>query len=390
MPEGETPDARNPNLKRIGIAGAVAAMAVVGVGLAARSHSEAQLATWTKDQAVPTVTLIAPKPAAATGELTLPGQLAALQSAPIYARTSGYIRKWFVDIGDSVRPGQLLAVIDAPEVDQQLAAARADVETARANQQLAATTATRWQAMLAKDAVSKQETDEKIGDLAAKTALANAARANAGRLQYTQGFTRLTAPFAGVVTTRSTNVGALVTAGNAAATPLFTVSDISRIRVYVKVPQAYSSQVHPGMSVALTLPEYPGRNFTAQMTRSADAVDTASGTVLVELQAANADRALKPGAYAQASFPISAAGGSAVELPASAMIIGKGGTQVAVLGDDGRAQFRTVTIGHDLGERVQISAGLSPRDRVIDNPPDSLQPGDRVQVAREGSAKRGA
>lgn len=377
------PDGDGPNLKRTGIIAAVAAIAVVGIGIGTRVHSQARLATWTHDQSTPTVNVIHAKPSAATTALTLPATLQALQSAPIYARTSGYIRKWFVDIGDPVRPGQLLAVIDAPEVDQQLAAARADLQTARANQQLAATTATRWQTMLGKDAVSKQETDEKVGDLAAKSALANAARANVSRLQYQQGFTRLTAPFAGVVTTRSTDIGALVTAGSAASAPLFTVSDVSKIRAFVKVPQAYSAQVHPGMEVQLTLPEYPGRTFKAVMTRSADAVDTSSGTVLVELFADNNDRALKPGAYSQATFPIGGAG-TAVELPASAMIIGKNGTQVAVLDTGGTVRLKTVTIGRDLGDRVQISAGLTPADQVIDNPPDSIQSGDKVQVARGG------
>jgi RND family efflux transporter MFP subunit len=375
------PDGDGPNLKRAGIIAAVAAIAVVGIGIGTRVHSQAQLATWTHDQSTPTVSVIHAKPSAATTALTLPATLQALQSAPIYARTSGYIRKWYVDIGDPVRPGELLAVIDAPEVDQQLAAARADLQTARANQQLAATTATRWQTMLGKDAVSKQETDEKVGDLAAKSAVANAARANVGRLQYQQGFTRLTAPFAGVVTSRSTDIGALVTAGSAASAPLFTVSDVSKIRAFVKVPQAYSAQVHPGMEITLSLPEYAGRTFKAVMTRSAGAVDTSSGTVLVELLADNNDRALKPGAYSQATFPIGGAG-NAVELPASAMIIGKNGTQVAVLGADGRVQLKTVTIGHDLGDRVQISAGLTLADQVIDNPPDSIQSGDKVQVAR--------
>lgn len=377
------PDGDGPNLKRTGIIAAVAALAVVGIGIGTRVHSQAQLATWTHDQTTPTVNVIHAKPSATTTALTLPATLQGLQSAPIYARTSGYIRKWFVDIGDSVGRGQLLAVIDAPEVDQQLAAARADLQTARANQQLAATTAARWQTMLSKDAVSKQETDEKVGDLAAKTALANAARANLGRLQYQQGFTRLAAPFAGVVTTRSTDIGALVTAGSAASTPLFTISDVSKIRVFVKVPQAYSAQVHPGMEVQLSLPEYPGRAFKAVMTRSAGAVDTSSGTVLVELLADNADRALKPGAFSQATFPISGAGTS-VELPASAMIVGQNGTQVALLGKDGRVQLKTVTIGRDLGDRIQISAGLTAADTVIDNPPDSIQSGDKVQVARGG------
>jgi RND family efflux transporter MFP subunit len=377
------PDGDGPNLKRTGIIAAVAAIAVVGIGIGTRVHSQAQLATWTHDQSTPTVSVIHAKPSAATTALTLPATLQALQSAPIYARTSGYVRKWFVDIGDPVRPGQLLAVIDAPEVDQQLAAARADLQTARANQQLAATTATRWQTMLGKDAVSKQETDEKVGDLAAKSAVANAARANVSRLQYQQGFTRLTAPFAGVVTTRSTDIGALVTAGSAATAPLFTVSDVSKIRAFVKVPQAYSAQVHPGMEIQLSLPEYAGRTFKAVMTRSAGAVDTGSGTVLVELLADNGDRTLKPGAYSQATFPIGGAG-NAVELPASAMIIGKNGTQVAVLGAGGKVLLKTVTIGRDLGDRVQISAGLTPADQVIDNPPDSIQSGDKVQVARGG------
>ena len=377
------PDGDGPNLKRAGIIAAVAAIAVVGIGIGTRVHSQAQLSTWTRDQSTPTVSVIHAKPSAATTALTLPATLQALQSAPIYARTSGYVRKWFVDIGDPVRPGQLLAVIDAPEVDQQLAAARADLQTARANQQLAATTATRWQTMLGKDAVSKQETDEKVGDLAAKSAVTNAARANVGRLQYQQGFTRLTAPFAGVVTTRSTDIGALVTAGSAASVPLFTVSDVSKIRAFVKVPQAYSAQVHPGMEIQLSLPEYAGRTFKAVMTRSAGAVDTSSGTVLVELLADNGDRALKPGAYSQATFPIGGAG-NAVELPASAMIIGQNGTQVAVLGAGGTVQLKTVKIGRDLGDRVQISAGLTVADQVIDNPPDSIQSGDKVQVARGG------
>jgi RND family efflux transporter MFP subunit len=377
------PDGDGPNLKRAGIIAAVAAIAVVGIGIGTRVHSQAQLATWTHDQSTPTVSVIHAKPSAATTALTLPATLQALQSAPIYARTSGYVRKWYVDIGDPVRPGQILAVIDAPEVDQQLAAARADLQTARANQQLAATTATRWQTMLGKDAVSKQETDEKVGDLAAKSAVTNAARANVGRLQYQQGFTRLTAPFAGVVTTRSTDIGALVTAGSAASVPLFTVSDVTKIRAFVRVPQAYSAQVHPGMQIQLSLPEYPGRTFSAVMTRSAGAVDTGSGTVLVELLADNGDRALKPGAYSQATFPIGGAG-NAVELPASAMIIGQNGTQVALLGAGGKVQLKTVKIGRDLGDRIQISAGLTVTDQVIDNPPDSIQSGDKVQVARGG------
>jgi RND family efflux transporter MFP subunit len=367
---------------RLKIAAAVAGVAAIGVvatGIAIRASSERSLAAWTQEQAVPTVSVIHPQVAAASDALRLPANLQALNSAPIYARTTGYVQRWLVDLGDTVRRGQVLAILDAPDVEQQLAAARADLQTARANQQLAQTTATRWSAMLAKDAVSKQEADEKQGDLAAKSALTNAARANVARLQALTGFTRLVAPFDGVVTSRATQIGALVVAGNASSTPLFTVADVSRIRAYVKVPQAYSTQIHPGMEVALTLPEYPDRTFKALLTRTADAIDPASGTVLVEVQAANGDRALKPGSYAQASFPLKGAG-NAVTLPPSTLIIGSNGTQVAVLGRDGKAQLRTITLGRDEGKVVEVIAGLAPGDRVIDNPPDSLQSGDRVKV----------
>lgn len=369
----------NGRLKLAGGIAALVAVGVVGAGIASRSHSESKLANWTDQQAVPNVRIIHAAAVASGSALQLPANLQALNSAPIYARTTGYVRRWLVDLGDPVKRGQVLAILDAPEVDQQLVAAQADLQTAQANQALAATTATRWRTMLAKDAVSKQETDEKVGDLAAKSALTNAARANVARLRSLTGFTRLTAPFGGVVTSRATQVGALVVAGNAASTPLFTVADVSRIRAYVKVPQSYSGQVHPGMQVALTLPEYPGRSFAATMTRSAGAIDPGSGTVLVELQAPNPDRALKPGSYAQASFPLTGASGT-VSLPPSALIVGSGGTQVALLGPNGKAQLRTVTIGRDQGKTVEIAAGLTAQDRVIDNPPDSLQTGDAVKV----------
>jgi RND family efflux transporter MFP subunit len=377
----ERAQTRSP--KTIGIVAGLAALAVAGVGIATRSRSEHRLAGWTGARAVPVVSVIHPARSTDTGALTLPANLQALNSAPIFARTSGYVRRWYVDIGDRVKAGQVLAVLDAPEVEQQLVAARADLKTAQANQQLAASTAARWQTMLAKDAVSKQETDEKVGDLAAKTAVTDASRANVARLQFTQGFTRLIAPFGGVVTQRSTDIGALVSAGTAAATPLFTVADVSRMRAFIRVPQSYSAQVHPGMHVALTLPEYAGRQFDAVLTRTAGAVDPRSGTVLTELQAANGDRALKPGAYAQASLPLAGASG-AVTLPASALIIGQHGTQVALLGTDGRAHLRTITIGQDRGATVAVSAGLTAADRVIDSPPDSLADGDAVQVSRAG------
>lgn len=377
------PDAAAPKSKKwVGLAAGVAALAVVGVGIGTRWSNENRLTAIAADTAVPTVRVIRPKAGDGSGSLVLPANLRAFNSAPIYARTSGYVREWLVNIGDPVRRGQVLAVLDAPEVEQQLEAARADLQTARANRSLAATSAERWEAMLAKDAVSKQETDERRGELAARTAVAAAAQANVRRLETMMGFTRLRAPFDGVVTTRNVEIGALVSVGATTAQPLFTVADSEHIRAFVRVPQSYTAQVKPGMEVALSLPEYPGRKFTARTVRTAGAVDPTSGTMLVELQAANGDHALKPGSYAQASFPVSASA-QGVVVPPGALIFRPEGTLVAVVDATGKAQLRPVTIGRDLGNSVEISAGLNVRDRVIDSPPDSLANGDQVKIAPE-------
>lgn len=380
-----TPPGDSRVLKRIGVTAAVGAVVVVAWGIHARHHSDQQLADWTRQQASPTVSVVTPQAEGVADALVLPGTVQALNSAPIYARTNGYVRQWLVDIGASVKAGQLLALIDAPEVDQQLAQARADLQTARANQALAQTTATRWSTLLQKDAVSKQESDEKQGDLAAKSALSNAASANVRRLAALQGFTRIEAPFAGVVTSRSTQIGQLVTAGTAASQPLFTVSDVSRVRIYVRVPQANSAGLKPGLHATLALPEYPGRSFDATLTRTADAVDPQSGTVLVELQAPNGDGALKPGAYAQVHFPISGLSG-AVTIPASAVLYRSDGTLAAVVDAQGRVKMHPIKIGRDSGDKLEIVAGLAVTDRVIDSPPDAIANGDQVQVARAGAA----
>jgi RND family efflux transporter MFP subunit len=329
--------------------------------------------------------VVTPQGTDAGDALVLPGNVQAFNSAPLYARTNGYVSKWFVDIGSPVKAGQLMATIDAPEVDQQLAAARADLQTAKANESLASTTATRWTTLLQKDAVSKQESDEKTGDFAAKRAVTNAAAANVSRLVATQGFSRIIAPFAGVVTSRSTQIGQLVTAGSAAAQPLFTVSDVSRMRIYVRVPQSYSAEVHPGLHAALTLPEYPDRTFDAVLTRTADAVDQQSGTVLVELQAANGDGALKPGAYAQVKFPISGTSGS-VTIPASAVLYRSDGTLVATVGPGNKVVMHPIKIGRDSGDKLEVTAGLSKSDKLIDSPPDSISNGDPVKIAEAGAA----
>ncbi|AHE52088.1 efflux RND transporter periplasmic adaptor subunit [Sphingomonas sanxanigenens] len=375
----------NKTLKRAGIGAVIAAAIVVGLGIASRNGDAADLAATSADAAVPTVAVVMPETGGNGSPLVLPGNVQAFNSAAIFARTNGYVRRWVADIGDNVRAGQTLAILDAPELDQQLAQAKADYQTALANQRLAATTAQRWSTMLAKDAVSQQEADEKNGDLAARSALANAQLANVRRLQALQGFTRLSAPFAGVVTSRSAQLGALVVSGNAAAQPLFTVSDTHRMRIFVRVPQVYSAQVCQGLTAKLSLPEYAGRAFSATVTRSAGAVDAQSGAVLVELQADNRDGALKPGAFAQVRFDVPTAGG--MRLPGSAVLYGNSGPTVAVVGGNGRVTVKPITISRDEGSVVEVATGLAAGDRVIDTPPDAIRSGDVVKVAAPAKGK---
>ncbi|MCH8686545.1 efflux RND transporter periplasmic adaptor subunit [Pedomonas mirosovicensis] len=390
----QNPSSAGPSsraLKRFGIGAAIIALAVVAIGTASRIHATEELREVAASAAVPVVAVVTPTPETGAGELVLPGNVAAYNSAAIYARTNGYVQRWLADIGDHVRAGQTLAVLDAPEVEQELAQAEADYQTALANQKLAEVTAKRWSALLAEDAVSRQEADEKSGDLAAKTALANAALANVRRLQALHGFTELKAPFDGVVTSRSAQIGALVVAGNAAAQPLFTVSDTHRMRVYVRVPQGYSAQVKPGTSATLTVPEYPGRTFPAKLVRSAGAVDPQSGSVLVELQADNKGNELKPGAYAQVRFDLEGGHSNGLSLPGNAILYGNDGPTVAVVDDKGQVTVKPITIARDEGNSVIVSNGVAPTDRVINTPPDAIRTGDhvKVQTATVASAEKG-
>lgn len=372
-------EVQSRTLKRTGLIAVLAAAGIIVVGVSTRISAGHELAAAARDNAVQVVTVVQPKRGAGTAELQLPGNVQAFNSAPIFARTNGYVRRWLVDIGDSVGAGQTLAILDAPEVDQQLAQAQADYQTALANQKLARTTAERWQTLLKKDAVSQQEADEKAGDLAAKTAVANAQLANVKRLRAMQGFERLTAPFPGVVTSRSAQIGALVTSGNASAQPLFTVSDVHRMRIYVRVPQSFSAQIHPGLGATLTVPEYPGRTFDAVLVRTAGAIDPQSGTVLVELQADNRDRALKPGAYAKVTFPLPASA-NALRLPGSAILFRESGPTVVIVDKNGRARLQQVEIGRDQGKEVEIVSGLSGGERIVDTPPDAIENGDPLKV----------
>jgi RND family efflux transporter MFP subunit len=376
------------NMRRVGIIAAIAAIIAVGLGLTFRAKAYSDLKADSTQSATLTVVAVPVKRATASAALVLPGSIQALNSAAIYAQTSGYLRHWSVDIGDAVRRGQTLATIDTPDVMQQLAQARADYQTALANRQLAQTTAARWSALLAKDAVSKQEADEKSGDLSAKSALANAARANVRRLEAQRGFAVIHAPFDGIVTSRTTQVGALIIAGSATATPLFTVSDVRRVRVFIRVPQASSAQITNGMHATLTVPEYPARSFDVIVTRSAGAVDPQSGSMLVELQADNHDHALKPGAYAQVTLPL-VGSVPALQIPSSALISRGNGTFVATVDAQNKVKLLPIKLGQDDGMSLEVLAGLRGNERVIDTPPDAIADGDLVRVT-SGSAGRHA
>lgn len=337
---------------------------------------------WTRQSEIPSVSLISPKSGAANQPLILPGTLAAFNDAKIYAQVSGYVKGWYKDIGAHVKKGDVLALIDTPELDQQIAQAKADLSAAGAAQKLSAVTASRWRDLARQDAVARQDVDVKEADLAAKTEALKSAQANLDRLLATKQFARITAPFDGVVTARNLDIGTLV-GGSTSGNPLFTVSDIHALRLYVNVPQNYSAQVTPGMTVSLTVPEYPGRSFPARLSSTSGAISSQSSTMLVQFEASNSDGLLKPGDVAQVSLGLRARG--AVQIPASALIFRASGLAVATVDAGEHVVIKPVTVGVDLGASVLIGSGLSAYDRVINNPPDSLSNGDLVRIAQASS-----
>jgi len=364
----------------------VIAAGVVGAGLLSRGMASQSLEQWTANQAVPTVEVVRPNSQLGAQSLVLPGQVQAFYTATIRARVDGYLKRWYDDIGAKVSAGTVLADIDTPDLDQQLAQGKADLATAIANQKLAQTTARRWNSLLSQDAVSRQEAEEKNGDLEAKTALVNAAQANVQRLEALEGFKRIVAPFAGVVTARNTDIGALINTGNPNDPGLFTVADVHRLRVYVSVPQNYAAQINPGDTVTLAAPEYPGRTFQATLVSTSAAIAAQSGALTAEAQLDNPDGALKPGDYVQVAFKLPSPTGT-VRLPASALVFGHDGMTVAVVGPRNRVVIRKVTIARDFGSSVEIATGLSPTDAVISNPPDSITTGELVRVAAPAPGK---
>jgi RND family efflux transporter MFP subunit len=376
-------DIKTPSRRKLLLAGVIA-LVVAGVvaagGIIIRANGNRALVQWTKQQAVPTVSLAQLKQADQYQSLRLPGTIQAYRKAAIYARVSGYLKSWALDIGAPVQPGQVLAVIDTPDLDQQLAQAKATLASAQANAQLAALTAQRWDFLAKRQVVSQQQADNATSDAAAKKAIADAAQANVRQLEAMESFKTVVAPFDGVVTARNTDIGALITAGSGAGQELFEVSDMDIIRIYVQVPQAYTAQLGPGVKVTFEVPQFAGQQFDAKLVTTSNAVNMSSRSMLVELQADNSAKKFSPGTYCQVQFQLPG-DPNMVQVPATALISGDQGTQVAVLGDGNKVVMKPIQIGRDLGSSVEVVAGLAAADRVIDSPPETLQAGDQVQLA---------
>jgi RND family efflux transporter MFP subunit len=386
-PESTVPTERQgwPRVGRgllLGIA-AVAALLALGIysGVRARSAADARLKQSTAKAADPVVSVVSPAGSAPTQEILLPGTTQAFTDAPIFARTNGYVKGWYFDIGAHVKKGQLLCEIETPEVDQQLQQARADLETAQANLRQAQITADRWQALLESDSVSKQETDVAVSALSANKATVNSNLANVRRLEQLQGFQKIFAPFDGVITARNVDIGVLINAGSTttAGRELFHMTAIHKLRVFVAVPEVYSRAARPGASASLSLDEFPGRSFHGTLVRNANSIDLASRTLLVEVDLDNPAGELLPGAYVMVHLKLPKEIKS-VTVPGNTLLFRAEGLQVAVV-RDGQAQLIPVTIGRDYGNTVEIVAGLQPTDQVIVAPSDSLTSGTPVRIA---------
>lgn len=371
-----------PRSRRIGLIALFAlviAILLAAGGIFIRLHVETALAKQTDAVAIPAVAVITPRPDDTQQALVLPGDVEAWFQAPIYAQVSGYLHMWYKDIGARVKAGDLLGDIATPSIDQELRHAQAVLGQTIAAERLSQVTATRWQVLLKANAVSQQSTDVATADWSVKRAAVAAAQADLGRLEALEGFKRLIAPFDGVVTARRTDVGALIRANDVPGPELFSVADIHAMRVYVKVPQAYGSQIYVGLPADLHLPEYPDRAFPARLITTAHGIDLQSRTQLVELEAPNPDGILSPGSFANVSFRLPA-DRKALFLPTSALIFQENGMQVASVDGQNKVHLHAIKIARDFGTRVEVVAGLTPSMEVIDQPPDDLVEGERVRV----------
>ena len=383
-PEASQP-ARSPAVSRRGLTVALLSLLGIGavivvMGITTRKMADAKLREWTESQAVPVVAVALPDTRGKRATLDLPGRLEAYTQAQIFARVSGYVKEWKADIGTPVKAGDLLAEIDAPDLDQQIMQAEADLASAKANSALSDMTLQRGQSLIASRTISQQDLDQRAADSSNKQGLVRAAQANLDRLRVLERYKRLVAPFDGLVTARTTDVGALINAGSGSGPPMFVVSQINKLRAYVNVPQNYVPSIHLGTKGQIAVPEYPGRKFPGTVEASAQAVDVASGTTRMQLVVDNTSGELMTGAFATVTFELPNPE-NAINVPASALIFDRSGLQIAIVDRDNRIILKPITISRDLGSEVEIGSGIGAEDRVVINPPDGLVTGDQVRVA---------
>lgn len=373
-------------LSIFGMVVAIVAVLVVVTGIRAREDSDARLREWTDNQAIPTVAVVLPDAKVLQATIDLPGRLEAYYRAPIFARVSGYLKSWSADIGARVKAGQVIAEIEAPDLDQQLLQARADLASQQASAKLSEATLNRRKTLIASNFVSMQEIDERTADLSNKQAAVNSGQANVERLEALAGYKKITAPFDGVVTSRDTDVGALINAGGGSGPAMFVISDIRKLRVYVNVPQNYVPEIKIGAKAVISMPEYPNRTFDATVEASSQSVDVGSGTTRMQLALDNAGGELMPGGYASVRLSL-AHDGVPLHIPASALIFNRDGLRVATVSSDDKVVFKAVTIARDLGRNIELASGLVADDRIIVAPPDGLAEGDQVRVAGQKGGK---
>ena len=365
----------------------IALIVAIGLGVwgeVSRVLARASLGKETAESAMPTVATVTAERSSLGEELVLPGAVQAFIEAPIYARTSGYLKSWYTDIGTQVTKNQLLAEIETPEVDQQLSQARADLATARANETLSNSTNVRWQGLLSTESVSKQDAEEKSGDAAAKKAAADSAAANVARLHELELFKRVVAPFTGVITARNTDIGALINAGQSTGTELFRIADTRKLRIYVGVPESFAAATKPGLEAELRFTEHPNRTFAAKTVRTSNALDPILRTLQVELELDNAKGEIFPGAYAEVHFKIPP-NAETLRLPANTVLFRAAGLQVATLDSDHRVTLKSIVQGRDFGNTIEVLSGLEPNEVVVLNPPDSITNGVQVRIATPAS-----
>jgi RND family efflux transporter MFP subunit len=372
--------------RTLGILFAVALLIAIGYGLYLRNAEATKLTHATEAAAILTVSVVHPTSGSQADDLALPGSVQAFIEAPIYSRTNGYLKKWYFDIGEHVRKGDLLAEIETPEVDQQLLATRAELERMEANADLALVTSNRWQALLAKHAVSQQEADQTRSSYIAAQAAVDASKANVRRLEQLQSYERIIAPFDGTITQRNTDIGDLIDAGSGSNNPsqLFHLAATGKLRVYIAVPEVYAGMIHDGDHATLTQDSDPDMNIQGSIVRNSNAIDQATRTLNVEVDLDNSRGELKPGAYVFVHFRLPS-NGNVVTIPSNTLLFRSEGLRVGVVRND-QVALVPITIGHDFGSTVEVISGLTPRDEVILDPPDSLTSGEPVHP-RPGTAR---